>query len=116
MPPQSLVVGDGAYSRALAMVLGAAFLTPEQIFPGPAPYESGAFPRVLGALERVFLVAGNGHGAADILRLHEAAWDWVAGAVAAVAREATPTVRAATAGLGLRIPGAAAWPPSNPSF
>jgi hypothetical protein len=58
--------------------MGAAFLTPEQILAGPSPNESGGFPRVLVTLGRAFIIVGNSHGATEVLRMHDAAWDWVA--------------------------------------
>ena len=44
---------------------------------GPAANESGAFSQVLGSLEKVFLVAATSQSAADLMRLHDALWQWV---------------------------------------
>jgi hypothetical protein len=76
-PPSNLVVGVGAYASALALILGGEFIRTEQILVGPGPNEVGGFPRVLGGLERVFLVASSSHSAADLLRIHDVVWDWV---------------------------------------
>jgi hypothetical protein len=76
-PPHLLVVGEGAYACALAQILAAAHLRPDQIASEPAPNEAGAYPRVLEGLERVFLVAGISQSAADLLRMHDALWRWV---------------------------------------
>ena len=76
-PPHLLVVGERAYASALAQVLEAACIRPVEIAAEPAPNEGGGYPKVLGALERMFLVAGTGQTAADLLLWHEAVWDWV---------------------------------------
>ncbi|MCB1092390.1 MAG: hypothetical protein KDL87_12715, partial [Verrucomicrobiae bacterium] len=70
-------MGEGPYTRALAQILDAAILGYKQLLDGPAPNASGTYPRVLGALERVFLVAGTSYSAADLLCLHDAMWNWV---------------------------------------
>jgi hypothetical protein len=76
-PPHLLVVGGGAYARALAQVLAAGCLSSDDIASEPEPNEADAYPRVLGALEHVFLVAGTSHSAADVLRMHDGLWRWV---------------------------------------
>jgi hypothetical protein len=76
-PPHLLVLGEGAYARALAQVLAAACIRPDEIAAEPAPNEVGGYTKVLGSLERVILVAGAGDTAADLLRWHEAVWQWI---------------------------------------
>jgi hypothetical protein len=76
-PPRSLVVGEGPYARALAGILAAAGLLPDEVMTGPAPNESGGYPRVFGKLQRVFVVAGASQSAADLLRVHDALWHWI---------------------------------------
>jgi hypothetical protein len=76
-PPAILVVGEGAYASALAQILEAAHVESNKLLAGPEPNEAGAYSQVLGALERVFLVAGINNSATDLLRAHDALWDWV---------------------------------------
>lgn len=74
-PPESLVLGSGPYASALAFVLEAGLLDCETLEAGPA--ENDGYPQVLEKLERILLVVGNGMPAADALRHHRAAWEWV---------------------------------------
>jgi hypothetical protein len=76
-PPRLLVVGEGPYARALAGILAAASLRPDELMTGPAPSESGGYPRVLGELQLVFMVAGVSQSAANLSRVHDALWHWV---------------------------------------
>lgn len=76
-PPHLLVVGEGAYSRSMTQVLAAPFLLPDELAAGPAANESGGYSQVLGSLEKVFFVAETNQTAADLLRLHDALWQWV---------------------------------------
>lgn len=76
-PPRLLVVGDGLYCSALARILGAAVLAPDDLIVAPEPNELGAYPLVLGELEKIFLVSGASHSAADLLRMHDALWQWM---------------------------------------
>jgi hypothetical protein len=76
-PPRSLVVGDGAYAAALAMITGSEFITIDALNEGPEPNERGGYPRVLNAVERVFLVVGGNQSAAEALRCHESLWSWM---------------------------------------
>jgi len=76
-PPHLLVLGEGAYARALAQVLGAPCLSPDEIASELMANEAGGYSKVLGSLQKVFLVAGTGQAAADLLRMHDSLWGWV---------------------------------------
>ncbi len=76
-PPHLLVLGEGAYAHALAQILTASFLRPEDISADPAPNEGGGYTKVLVNLEAVILVAGTGDAASDLLRWHESVWRWI---------------------------------------
>lgn len=76
-PPHTLVVGQGTYARAFAQILGETLIDSNEIILGPVPNASGGYPRVLGGLERAFVVASINHSAADLLRIHDAIWNWV---------------------------------------
>lgn len=76
-PPCSLVIGNDPYAQALAMVLGCGFMPPADLLAGPVEIPGLGFPRVLGGLERVFLVAESGSAPADVLRWHESMWGWI---------------------------------------
>jgi len=76
-PPNVLVVGDGVFASALAQVFGVGILRTSEMLAGPDPNEGGGYPKVLGSLKRVCLVAGIWHTATDLLRWHDAVWDWV---------------------------------------
>ena len=75
--PHSLVVGEGVYARALALVLGCGFLLPADLLAGPRRIAGLGVPRVLGQLERVFLIAGSTSSPSDLLRWHDGMWEWV---------------------------------------
>jgi hypothetical protein len=75
--PETLLVGDGPYSRALAGVLGAARITDRNLISGVAEGETGGFPQVLDRLGKAILVAPSSHSAADLLQLHAALWRWI---------------------------------------
>ena len=77
-PPFSLVVGDGAHARSLAFVFGCELFLPTNLLAMPAEIPGQGYPRVLGNLERVFLVATSASSPADLLRWHKAIWEWVA--------------------------------------
>jgi hypothetical protein len=76
-PPHTLVVGQGTYARAFGHILGETLIDSDEILLGPVPNASGGYPRILGGLERAFVVASSNHSAADLLRIHDAIWDWV---------------------------------------
>lgn len=76
-PPESLVAGDGCYTRALAVGLGTVSLPLDCLQIGPAPNDSGAYPRVLENLKRAVLVIPDCMSAAQALHCHAAVWDWV---------------------------------------
>ena len=76
-PPHLLVLGEEVYARALAQILAASCLRPEEIAAEPTPNEGGGYTKVLGSLRKVFLVAGTGQTAADLLRMHDSLWRWV---------------------------------------
>jgi hypothetical protein len=77
VPPETLVVGSGPYAAALASVMGTASLDARKLAACPEPNEQGGYPRVLEYLERMFFVLGTNQSAADALRCHEDAWNWV---------------------------------------
>lgn len=72
-----LVAGSGPYATALAMVMGAQQIAMETLDQEPEPNADGGYPRVLGNLQRVFLVCGTSQSAIDALRCHESVWRWV---------------------------------------
>lgn len=76
-PPRTLVIGDGYYEAALAIVTDAEQIGMELLEKEPAPNEHGGYPRVLGDLQRAFIVAGTNQNASEILRIHDALWNWV---------------------------------------
>lgn len=76
-PPESLVVGEGPYAKALAMILDAASLGLDDIGAGPDANEDGGYPRVLESLRRVLLVVPASMSPGDALRGHESVWNWV---------------------------------------
>jgi len=75
--PESLVVGIGAYSAALASIMGSVAMAFDQIHDGPEPDIGGGYPRVLDNLKRVFFVVSDDMSAAEALRCHQAIWNWV---------------------------------------
>jgi hypothetical protein len=76
-PPGSLVVGDGSYASVLAFVLGTVALPFEQLRKGPAPNDTGGYPRVFDDLKWSFLVVMETMAPAEALRCHSEVWDWV---------------------------------------
>ncbi len=76
-PPESLVVGKGAYAAALASVFKAEAITFENLRDGLKWINDSSYPQVLSDLARVFLVMSGSMSAADALQCHEAVWDWV---------------------------------------
>lgn len=76
-PPRSLVVGDGAYARALAFVLGSDQFSPKNLLAKPAAMTGQGHPLVLAKLERVCLVASSTNGAPELIRWHKGIWNWV---------------------------------------
>ena len=76
-PPESLVVGDGAYAAVLASVFAAEVITLDNLRNGPQSNDDGGYPQVFENLARVYLVMAERMSAADALQCHEAAWDWV---------------------------------------
>jgi len=75
--PETLIVGDGPFALALALILNAGHIGFESLMAAPAPLASGAFPLVLDSLQRVFLVAGTHHCIADLLTARAGVWGWV---------------------------------------
>lgn len=76
-PPEVLVIGDGAYSGALSLVLGAGGIGPTEFLAGPGEPGDTGYPQVLRGLERAIIVAGAAQSASDILRCHAALWRWI---------------------------------------
>lgn len=76
-PPYTLVVGDGAYAAALAVVFGASLIEPETLLTVPEEPDQGGLPLVLTELERVIFVLGARLSTAESLGWHEALWRWV---------------------------------------
>ncbi len=76
-PPQTLVVGEGPYARALRLVLGAAIIGADDLSVGIREPEEGGSPLVLRDLERVLIVAAASQSAADLVSCHDALWRWI---------------------------------------
>lgn len=76
-PPQSLVVGDGPYTAALATLLGTASIPLALLNAPPEPNERGGYTRVLNELERVFLVVPEDMQPAEALHCHHSLWGLV---------------------------------------
>lgn len=76
-PPQALLIGDGAYSGALSLVLGAGSIGPAELLVGLGEPGDTGYPQVLRGLERAIIVAGASQSASDILRCHAALWRWI---------------------------------------
>lgn len=74
---ESLVVGVGAYSDALASIMGTVALPFAQLHDGPVPDMRGGYPRVLENLKRALLVVPEDMSAAEALRGHRSIWNWV---------------------------------------
>jgi hypothetical protein len=76
-PPETLVVGDGPYPRALAQILGIQPVSRA----GLASWEQDCIPStkwlVLGRLRLAFLIASSGDSLGDLVALHRGLWDWV---------------------------------------
>lgn len=75
-PPESLVAGDGPYAVALALVVGAEAIRLEDLRAGPEPNDAGGYPQVFENLTRAFLVVPESMSAAEVLRCHQAVWEW----------------------------------------
>jgi hypothetical protein len=75
--PESFVGGVGAYSSALASIMGTVALPFDQMLGGPGPDIGGGYPRVLDRLKRAFLVVPEDMSPADALRCHQSLWNWV---------------------------------------
>jgi len=76
-PPECFVAGDGPYASALASVLGTVPVPLNQLKAGPAPTNSGGFPRVFENLKWVFLVVPEAMSASEALQCHQEVWEWV---------------------------------------
>lgn len=76
-PPIMLAVGEGSYAAALAFVLGSVLIDASGPFTGSQENYEQPVPLVLRNLEQVILVAGAGNTASDLLRWHEAVWQWI---------------------------------------
>ena len=72
--PSLLVVGDGPFAAALAMITDSGRISYDDLESEAKSNESGGSPRVLDDLKIVFLVVKNKHSAADVLRFHRALW------------------------------------------
>ena len=77
-PPQTLVVGDGPYGKALAAVLGVTYLPSRQLCDGQEIKSDGRYPQVLENLKRVVLVVSENIAAPEALRCHQSVWNLVA--------------------------------------
>ena len=75
-PPETMVIGDGPYAKALAFVLGTVPITHETLLAEPTEC-LGGYPRVFEDLKRCFLVVPESMAAAEALRCHEFVWHWV---------------------------------------
>ena len=77
VPPESVVVGVGTYTRALASILGTIVLPFDRLHAGPAPNAGGGYPRVLENVRQVLLVVPEDMAPADAMRCHRAVWGWI---------------------------------------
>ncbi len=76
-PPESVVVGCGSYSAALASILGTVPLPFDELHAGPEPDTDGSYECLLENLKHVLLVVSNEMAAAETLRCHQSLWRWV---------------------------------------
>lgn len=77
-PPHGLVVGAGAYTRALALILRYDRITLEEFKAFLPPSPGSGLPLVLTELQRVLLVADAQPSAGDVVRGVDQVWLWIA--------------------------------------
>lgn len=74
---ESLVVGDGAYAKALAFVFGTVYIPIETLSDDSVLYEGDSYPLVLENLKRVLFTIPLSMPPADAIRCHRSVWKWV---------------------------------------
>jgi len=77
VPPESVVVGAGPYTAALASILGTVGIPFDRFHAGPVPNAGGGYPRVLDSVRQALLVAPEDMAPGETLRCHQAVWGWI---------------------------------------
>jgi hypothetical protein len=76
-PPTTLVIGDGPYAQALALVYRSAMIGTGALLGNDQEAQEGGLPLVLRDLSRVLILSGPTQSTADILGCHAALWRWI---------------------------------------
>lgn len=76
-PPKILLVGEGAFTSTLAIILRAETLGRVAIKTAPLGNPDRGYPQVLGELSHILLVVGEEMSARETLQLHNVTWQWV---------------------------------------
>jgi len=76
-PPELLVVGESLFAHALGGILGITPVPPRIFQESGNDSRSGTELLVLSRLRLIFVVAGLGDSAGDLVALHRGLWEWV---------------------------------------
>ncbi len=75
-PPESLVIGECPYAKALAFVLGTVPISHESLTAEPSECLGGS-PLVFESLRHCFVVVSDNMAASEAIRCHDLVWHWV---------------------------------------